>query len=900
MSNPVIVALDISPPEIAPQPATLTEGRNIALERSARMRAWVMAIAALLILAFPKMAQGERLTTLPGFKVELIRSAQADEGSWICMTVDPQGRLIISQQGGVSNLLRMTLLPGGKVGKVERIEQPVGSAMGLLYAFDSLYVNGVGPDGYGLYRLHDDRQEDRYDSVKLLKKLEGSPGSEHGGHAVVLGPDDHIYMVCGNFTKVPSDISPDSPCRNFAEDLLLPRAEDSLGFSVGIKPPEGFVLRTDADGKKWELICAGLRNTYDLAFNSDGELFGFDSDAECDWGLPWYRPTRILHLVPGGEYGFREGTGKWPKYYPDSLPSVLDIGIGSPTGMKFGDASNFPERYKRALYALDWSYGRIFAVNIVPRGASYGATAELFVKGVPLTLTDIEFGNDGAMYFITGGRGTQSGLYRVSYIGTNVPLADPEAPTKHDIRVAAAVRVLRHQLEQYHGKVNPTAVPVAWMHLNSEDSAIRYAARLAVESQPVAEWRDRALSEQTFYGGLTALLALARSSGAETQPQLLRALRRFSLGELNREQKLLKLRVTDLSFIRQGRPGAELAAQEITELDRQYPATDESVNAELCQLLIYLQAPNVVAKTLKLLDAAPTQEEQVRYMFYLRTLKIGWTMDQHSHYFEWFNRTHAGEKTDAVYATGPGYYPWSKRTGEQPKHSEELLKWFTDAEREYGDGCSFPAYLTNIRADAVQSLTDDERGELAPLITGQNPAPAPVATVIHHFVKDWRMEDLMPSLAEVSSGRSFTSGKAAFSSARCIQCHRFGNEGGAIGPDLTAVASRFGPRDILESILEPSRVLAEQFQNMNFMLKNGDVVTGRIVEENDQRAIVMTDSLLQTKIEIPKSHIQQRVPSKISPMPESLVNDYTREEILDLIAYLESGGKETAPQFGKK
>ncbi len=154
---------------------------------------------------------------------------------------------------------------------------------------------------------------------------------------------------------------------------------------------------------------------YDIAFNRDGELFGFESDAECDWGLPWYRPIRVLHLVSGGEYGFREGTGKWPAYYEDSLPPVVDVGVGSPTGIKFGDRSNFPEKYKKALFALDWSYGRIFAVHLTAYGSSYRGTVETFLTGKPLNVTDLEFGADGAMYFITGGRGTAAGLYRVSY-----------------------------------------------------------------------------------------------------------------------------------------------------------------------------------------------------------------------------------------------------------------------------------------------------------------------------------------------------------------------------------------------------------------------------------------------------------------------------------------------------
>ena len=375
----------------------------------------------------PAATPAESLTLLPGFKAQLIASAQPWEGSWVCMTIDPKGRLIISPQDGTSNLLRVTLTKDGEVAKKEFIPQPVGSAMGLLYAFDSLYVNGKGPQGLGLYRLKDNHHKDNFDAPVLLRNLVDSAG-EHGSHAVVLGPDKHIYIVSGNFTKVPKDILPTSPHRNYAEDQLLPRAQDGNGFGNGVQPPGGFLLRMDPDGKHCELFCAGMRNTYDFAFSPEGEIFGFDSDMEWDWGMPWYRPIRICHLVSGGDYGFREGTGKWPKYYPDSLPSAVDVGIGSPTGMKFGTDSNFPDKYKQALYALDWSYGRIFAVHTTPHGATYDATFETFLKGKPLNLTDIEFGNDGAMYFTTGGRGTQSGLYRVTYTGQPVPTE--AVPTK--------------------------------------------------------------------------------------------------------------------------------------------------------------------------------------------------------------------------------------------------------------------------------------------------------------------------------------------------------------------------------------------------------------------------------------------------------------------------------------
>src|SRR5439155_20462428 len=141
------------------------------------------------------------------------------------------------------------------------------------------------------------------------------------------------------------------------------------------------------------------------------------------------------------------GSAVWPDYYPDSLPPVVNLGIGSPTGVKFGTKSNFPEKYRQALFAFDWSYGRIFAVHLKPQGASYTADYEVFLKGKPLNLTDLEFGKDGAMYFITGGRGTQSGLYRLSYVEAVTRLTSQKFshPGSSD-QSARAARSLRHKL----------------------------------------------------------------------------------------------------------------------------------------------------------------------------------------------------------------------------------------------------------------------------------------------------------------------------------------------------------------------------------------------------------------------------------------------------------------------
>ena len=831
--------------------------------------------------AAPRQATpADALATLPDFKVELVRSAAPGEGSWVCITVDPKGRLIISPQDPKQPMLRVTLTREGQIEKTEPIELQVGGAMGLLYAFDSLYVNGKGKDGLALYRLKDTNGDDQYDSAEVIRKWKGD-GGEHGPHGVVLGPDKKLYVVNGNFVEVPDDILPTSPHKNYADDVLLPRMEDGNGFGAGKKPPGGYVIRMDPDGKNAELFAAGQRNAYDIDFSPEGELFGFDSDMEWDWGTPWYRPTRVNHIVSGGDNGFREGTAKWPNGYPDSLPTTVDIGIGSPTGVKFGFNAHYPDNYRAGFYIMDWSYGRIVAVHLKENGATYTGTFENFVSPktireagpkATLNVTDLEFGKDGAMYFLTGGRGTQSGLYRVTYTKP-IPAAGNE---KFPSAAAVEARKRRRELEKFHGRQDPKAVEFAWPHLNSPDRWIRYAARIAIESQPVSEWKDRALNESNANAGLTALLGLARLGGKETQPELLKALGKWPLDTLSEDQKLEKLRAIEVSFVRQGRPSDDLVKLAIEKLDRQYPAKSWPLNRELSQLLIYLEAPGVVGKTLDLLTKAPTQEEQIHYIMSLRNLKSGWTMDQRAAYFGWFN----GD-------------------GKIVRHSPETLNWFKDVGRDYSDGASFPKFIANIRKAATAALSDGERAELASVITGAPVTPKP-PVVPRQFVKEWKMEDLAPELDKVSKGRSFEKGKQGFNDAQCIACHRFGNEGGAVGPELGAASSKYTRRDILETIIEPSKVISEQYQNTALILKNGDEFSGRVMEENSRRIILMIDPLKQTQEEIQKNQIKERQPSKVSPMPEGLVNILTKDEILDLLAYIESGGKATANAFGTK
>jgi putative heme-binding domain-containing protein len=823
----------------------------------------------------------DRLEGLPDFKIEhVLRANPQVHGSWINLGRDQKGRLLLCGQRN-QPVTRVTMMDG-QIEKEEVLKLPVSEIMGILYAFDAIYVNAAGKDAagksvYGLFRLTDSGN-DQYDQAECLREWGGGAG-EHGAHGIVLGPDQKLYIVNGNFVSVPTDVLPSSPHRNYADDRILPRAEDGNGFGAGRKPPGGYIVRVDRDGKNCELFASGQRNTYDIAFNADGELFGWDSDMEWDWGTPWYRPIRVFHAVSGADTGFREGSAKWPEHYADSIPAIVNIGIGSPVGTLFGYGAKFPAKYQKALFILDWTYGRLIAVHLEPKGASYTATWENFVvpKGLkggpktPLNLTDAVIGSDGALYFTTGGRNTQANLYRVSYVGSA-----PTAPVEVKEKQGAEARATRHALEAFHGKEDPAAMALVRANLDSPDRYLRYAARLAMERQPLDQWKGLALEEKRPAAALTALLALARLGPGGAQGDLWKALAKFPAGKLDEAMLLDKLRVAQVSVARHGRPDEAVARALVAELGPLYPAKSPVLNLELCQVLLALDAPDAVAKTVALLGAAPTLEEQVGYVHHLRTITKGWTPELRKAYFSWWPK----DRTKTL-------------------HPDEVLKWFADAGRGYGDGASFPKFIGNFHSQARATLTPDEALALADVLAAYvPPGPKPKAPARKRsFVKEWKMEDLQPLLDQVGKDRSFDRGKEVYESAQCLQCHKFGAEGGSVGADLTAVSSRFARRDILESIIEPSKVISEQYANTMILTTSGKILDGRVVEENDQRIILQPNPLQPERIEIKKSAIEKRAFSKVSPMPAKLVDTYTKDEILDLLAYLESGGRKDFPAF---
>jgi putative heme-binding domain-containing protein len=146
--------------------------------------------------------------------------------------------------------------------------------------------------------------------------------------------------------------------------------------------------------------------------------------------------------------------------------------------------------------------------------------------------------------------------------------------------------------------------------------------------------------------------------------------------------------------------------------------------------------------------------------------------------------------------------------------------------------------------------------------------------------------------------RDFDRGRSLFGAANCFSCHRFANEGGASGPDLTGAAGRFSMRDLLESIIEPSKEISDQYAAVVITTTDGKVVTGRIVNLHTDSMSVMTNMLDPNGLtNVDRKKVESMETSKVSMMPEGLFDTFKEDEILDLVAYVLSRGDRNNKMF---
>lgn len=808
----------------------------------------------------------EHIKVQPDFEVEHLYSpAKAGQGSWVSIVFDPQGRLIGSDQFG--GLYRMTLRDGD-ASKVEKIALPldtlgIGAAQGMVFHSKALYLlinyNGKNQHKSGLYKMEDRNEDDQFETLTCLQALKGE--GEHGPHSLVLDPSGkYLYLIAGNFTDLPKMdryLLPDT----WKHDNLFPFLKDPRGHATDRKEPGGWIARVELSSERWELVAAGFRNAFDLAFNEAGDLFAYDSDMEWDFGLPWYRSTRLCHVLSGSEFGWRTGSGKWPAWNGDQVAPVLHMGQGSPTNLISLKNANFPEEYQNSLLAFDWSFGIVYAVHLKQDGAGYTAEKKEFLSGIPLPLTDGVIGPDGHLYFVTGGRRLQSDLYRVKYKGT---------PKKTQ---ALQQNALRARLETLHSASTPEDLEFIWAHLGNADRRIAYAARIALEHLPTATWSAKLRQETRLETRLPALLAQVRADKQIDKVSFEKDM--LSLRDLSTEQTLLYYRIWEIYFSRHTVANPKILAQ----LSPRFPSGREEEDRLLAKLLVHLQDPQLAKKAVSYLEVAEEKKDvSEAEQLILRNPNYGMDIARML------------EKMPPERQTYYAVLLSQLKNGWTPALENRYFLWYKNA-FQYRGGHSYVGFIDRARQNALSRVT--RKTYLHRLSGGEEIQPSgnDLITAPKGPGKNWKIDETAALFTTGLGKRDYIAGQNLYRATLCDKCHSMGGEGGNVGPELSRLGTRFDVRGIIEAIIDPNAAISDQYASVQLQLKNGETRVGKILSEDAQYIHLSQNPFTPSiTMKIPKKDVVSRHFSTVSMMLPGLINGLNEEEIKDLVAFLLAGG----------
>lgn len=367
-----------------------------------------------------RAAAGESTVPLqapPGFEVSLY--ADDDLAHDIhALTIDSLGRVVVSGPGYIRILIDQD--GDGRADQARTFAEPTAGAQGMFFHGRDLLCTVDG----GLVRYRDRDGDDRADGPPQVF-LRIKTGGEHDAHALRRGPDGWWYLLVGNSGGVTG---------RYITTTTSPVPQ----------PRAGALLRLSPDLASGEVFAHGLRNAYDFTFDAVGEIFTCDSDGEREVSLPWYLPCRTLHLLPGCDAGWVTESWKRQDHFFDMPPVVAALGRGSPTGVVCYRHVQFPPEYHSALFVLDWTYGRVYALRPRQQGASVVAEPVEFLSGAGahgFAPTSAAVGPDGSLFLSVGGRGTRGGVYRLRAQGrTAVNPLEVQTPTTPDERLTFCLR----------------------------------------------------------------------------------------------------------------------------------------------------------------------------------------------------------------------------------------------------------------------------------------------------------------------------------------------------------------------------------------------------------------------------------------------------------------------------
>lgn len=726
---------------------------------------------------------------------------------------------------------------------------------------------GFGKDGdlffatrWEVYRWHGKPElQQRRDTIVKLETKGNYPHNGLSGFA--FDPAGNVYFGMG-------------------ENLGAPYALIGSDGTT-IKDDEGGkIFRCRPDGTGLVRLATGFWNPFHLCFDVYGRLFAVDNDPDSR------PPCRLLHVVEGGDYGFKFRNGRkglhpftaWNGELPGTLPMMSDTGE-APVGVLSYEHDAFPADYRGTLIATSWGDHLIQRYVPVVKGASFISKPETIIKGNEnFRPVGIGLAPDGSVFFTDWVDRSYElhGKGRLWRIRAKTPGTAPVAtrtpkdwPALSRMNEVLAIRS-KDQL--------PPLVPM----LGDPDPFLASAAIETVSRVGGVPFLLEYVAQKDPKVRLGVLVALRRAGDKSMAGRFLEdediAIRRAAIqwvgedriGDLAAalEKAAARVPVTKEIFEAYLASTDLLAGRTPTQVDqlgseiliaRTFEDPDEpAVLRALALRMLRLDHPSVaIPKLAKLLESDPSLRLEV-----IRSLAVRPDPAAQAILRRVVNDPVL--KFDAVSGLA--------LSAEASEESRRALIGELDG----------PASVEAIRSlsgatgrPEVIAALEKKGGELAALVCGR-PAGQPPS------MEGWMKVATQPGDAAAGE-RLFFHPKGP----QCYVCHRVNGRGGIVGPDLSTIGHVLNREKLVESILYPSREIAPMFVLWKFRTTRGDVTDGRILDEDPSPTgeVVLIDAQgKQTRIK--NINIEERQASKISIMPEKLTEKLTRQDFRDLIEFL--------------
>jgi putative heme-binding domain-containing protein len=219
---------------------------------------------------------------------------------------------------------------------------------------------------------------------------------------------------------------------------------------------------------------------------------------------------------------------------------------------------------------------------------------------------------------------------------------------------------------------------------------------------------------------------------------------------------------------------------------------------------------------------------------------------------------------------------------------KQCFQFLIDAAKKPG-GASYGNFLNQFRDDAIATCSDAEKVVLDDLINRSLTAPPFESTPPTGPGRKWTTAEAVAELGEKLTKRDHAAGRNLYHATSCAKCHRIGGEGGAIGPDLSTAGKKFSMTDMMDAIVLPSKAISDQYGSQQVLTSDGKSLVGRVVEI-DNKVHVYTIDANAKPIVLAKEDVEQMTVSKVSQMPEGLIDTLSSEELKDLMAYIMAAG----------